>query len=89
MELKGVSEHAKARFFDRSSRCFMKMMDKHFKRQLEVIPRDKTFKYLNNSCKVQRFYRMDDLVLVVSEDDVVVTVLNWVPKMFDYKNNGI
>jgi hypothetical protein len=88
MELKYVSQHATIQYIQRHKHSLIKKMKDEIKKKLkgshEVYPINGAIKLMNNGYKNQKYFRKDDIVFVISEDQCIVTILNWNYKSFKY-----
>ena len=85
MKVTEITAHAKQRFFDRAKYDFEERIKRAVRRNIEVIPNDFAFKFINNKCKNNKYFRDDEMVYAVAEDGAVITVLKWDKRNFRYK----
>ena len=80
-KIKGVTKHAIKQYIDRDRNGYMKVIETEIlqraKSGTEVFPINPVLKLMNHEYKKARYYKKKDIVFVVSEDNFVLTVLNY------------
>lgn len=87
MEAKAVSRHALLKFIERCDDSTIKSITNDILQKIkygeEVKPKFAALKLMNNGYKMQKYIKKKDLVFVISDDNIVITVLNYSEKSFN------
>ena len=86
-----VTNHAVIKYIERHNKNMFMQMSNQIKDKIangyEVFSKYPVKKLMNNGYKKQKFIRHKKIVFVISEDDAVVTVLEWNSSSFKVERN--